>query len=206
VPQEAGTFDFLTAPEHLSIFGRLQGLSRRAARERTHQLLHELALWEHRAKLSWQLSGGLKRKLLVGMALIARPQILVLDEPTTGLDPNSRREVWSLIDSHKGDGATVLLTTHYMEEAEALCHQVAILGNGRVLAKGTVEEIRSLCKHRFKATYEDDGTARSIYGATHEDVVNEIERLGVPEYAVTKTSLEDLYLELTATPKEAQPV
>jgi ABC-type multidrug transport system ATPase subunit len=149
------------------------------------------------------LSGGLTRKLLVGMALLSRPQILVLDEPTTGLDPNSRREVWSVIDSLRVDGATVLLTTHYMEEAEALCSRVAILGGGRILATGSVEEVRSLCSNRFKATYEENGQRRTLYGVTHHEVVSQIEQLGVAEYAVTKTSLEDVYLELTRPARES---
>jgi ABC-type multidrug transport system ATPase subunit len=206
VPQEAGTFDVLKVEEHLLIFGRLHGLSRRAAHERADQMLLDLDLQAHRAKRSMELSGGLKRKLLVGMALMSRPPILVLDEPTTGLDPNARREVWSVVRSLRSEGATVLLTTHYMEEAEALCSRVAILGAGRILADGTVEEIRSLCRNRFKATYEEDGHTRTLYGGTHQAVVAEVERLGLTEYAVMKTSLEDLYIELTAKAPEADGV
>lgn len=206
VPQEAGTFDLLTPSDHLLIFGRLAGLSLANARKRREELLRDLDLVEHRSKLSMHLSGGLKRKLLVGMGLLSRPQLLVLDEPTTGLDPNSRREVWSVIRSLKGQGATVLLTTHYMEEAEALCSQVAILSAGRILAKGTVEEIRSLCRNRFKATYEENGESRILYGETHQDVVYQIERLGVAEYVVAKTSLEDLYVELTGKQREPELV
>jgi ABC-2 type transport system ATP-binding protein len=144
------------------------------------------------------------RKLVVGMALIGRPRVLILDEPTTGLDPNSRREVWAIIRSHQRAGATVLLTTHYMEEAEALCSRVAIMALGRIVAVGSVEEIRSLCRNRFKATYEEEGEPRVIYGETHQDVVAEVEARGIIEYALTKTSLEDLYLELTR-PAEASP-
>jgi ABC-type multidrug transport system ATPase subunit len=173
------------------------------ARERADAMLRDLDLQAHRAKLSMYLSGGLKRKLLVGMALMSRPPILVLDEPTTGLDPNARREVWSVVRSLRGEGATVLLTTHYMEEAEALCSRVAILGAGRILANGTVDEIRSLCRNRFKATFEDDGQQHTLYGGTHQEVVAAVERLGLAEYAVMKTSLEDLYIELTAkTPED----
>jgi ABC-2 type transport system ATP-binding protein len=206
VPQESGTFDMLKADEHLRVFGRLQGLSLKVARERTEQLLQTLDLAPHRHKLSWHLSGGLKRKLLMGMAIISHPPILVLDEPTTGLDPNSRREVWALIENRRAEGATVLLTTHYMEEAEALCDQVAILGLGRVLAKGSVDNIRSLCRNQFKATFQVNGTARTVLGKTHADVAQEVEAMGIPEYSLTKTSLEDLYLELTARTKGQEAV
>ncbi|MGH2602840.1 MAG: ABC transporter ATP-binding protein, partial [Dehalococcoidia bacterium] len=204
VPQEAGTFLQLTVTEHLLIFGRLHGLGRMAARERAAELLRDLDLEAHRDKLTMHLSGGLTRKLLVGMALLSRPQILVLDEPTTGLDPNSRREVWSVITSLRGEGATVLLTTHYMEEAEALCSRVAILGGGRILAMGSVEEVRALCRHRFKATYEQNGQSHTLYGGTHQEVVTAIEGLGVAEYAVAKTNLEDIYLELTGRARESK--
>jgi ABC-2 type transport system ATP-binding protein len=141
VPQEAGTFEVVTTEDHLKLFGRLRGLGIGAARARAEQLMQQLDLLPHRDKQSRHLSGGLRRKLLVGMALVADPRVLVLDEPTTGLDPRSRREVWDLITSVRSTGATVLLTTHYMEEAEALCNQVAIIGEGRVLARGTAVQL-----------------------------------------------------------------
>jgi ABC-type multidrug transport system ATPase subunit len=203
VPQEAGTFDGLTPTEHLRIFGQFRGLKRHQARLRTEELLRDLDLEAHRSKRAMFLSGGLKRKLLIGMAVVAKPPVLVLDEPTTGLDPNSRHEVWSMIWSMTGLGTTVLITTHNMEEAEALCDQVAIIGDGRMLARGSVEEIRSLSKAQFKAVYELDGRARSLYGTTHEEVLLGISKLGIKEYSLSKTSLEDLFMELTV--KSEQP-
>ncbi len=80
---------------------------------------------------------------------------------------------------------------------------MAILGGGRILAKGTVEQVRSLCRNRFKATYEENGQRRTLYGGTHHEVVSKVEKLGLAEYAVTKTSLEDVYLELTGRAREA---
>jgi ABC-2 type transport system ATP-binding protein len=198
VPQEADVFMALTPEEHLRLFGQLRGLNRSDARARAQELLHLLDLWEHRKKHSLHLSGGLKRKLLVGMAMVASPKVLVLDEPTTGLDPNARRQVWALIRSLKDEGASILLTTHNMEEAEAICSSVAILSGGRVLAKGTVEAIRGLCSNRFKGTYGTHGVVSAVYGQTHAEVVGRLEALGVEEYAVARTSLEDLYLELTS--------
>jgi ABC-2 type transport system ATP-binding protein len=198
VPQESGTFGALRTEEHLRIFGQLRGLTRSHARQRTEELLSVLGLLEHRRKLAGELSGGLTRKLLMGTAVMAWPRMLVLDEPTTGLDPNSRREVWGLIRSLCGDGGTVLLTTHYMDEAETLCNRVAIMGAGRILAGGTVDEIRAMCSQQFKVTYELDGAQQTLYGQTHQEVLGRVERMGLQEYALSKTSLEDLYLELTS--------
>jgi ABC-2 type transport system ATP-binding protein len=203
VPQEAGTFDLLRVGEHLLIFGRLHGLSRTAARERTEQVLRDLDLVSHRSRTTMHLSGGLRRKLLFGMALLGKPLILVLDEPTTGLDPNSRREVWAIISSLREQGATVLLTTHYMEEAEALCSQVAIIGGGRILASGSIADVRSLCRNRFKAIYEQHGQSHTLYGETRAQVLAEVARLDPDESSLPNTRLEDIYVELTSRSPEA---
>jgi ABC-2 type transport system ATP-binding protein len=197
VPQEANLFDVVTTEQHLRIFGRFHGLSHADCRRRAQALLASLDLVAHRDKLAWDLSGGLKRKLLVGLAMVANPPLLVLDEPTTGLDPRSRREVWALIASIRAQGATVLITTHYMDEAEALCNEVAIIGGGRILARGSIEDVRALCRNRYKATYEHNGSRLELFGETHQAVLGEIESLGVAEYSIGKTSLEDVYLELT---------
>ena len=200
VPQEASPYLHLTPLEHLTFFGRLHGLDRASAQRRAQELVADLGLGDHARVPSSQLSGGLKRKLLVANALVSEPPVLILDEPTTGLDPHSRREVWALIRSFRGQGTTVLITTHYMEEAEALCDQVAIIDSGRILARGTVEELRALCRNRYKAIYEgDDGNRHQvIYGQSHEQVVEALNRRGVQEFTIAKTNLEDLYLELTA--------
>jgi ABC-2 type transport system ATP-binding protein len=207
VPQEANPYFHLRPGEHLSLFGRLHGLSRAAARRRADELVVALGLSEHTRVPALQLSGGLKRKLLVGNALMAEPPVLVLDEPTTGLDPHSRREVWALVGSERGRGTTVLVTTHYMEEAEALCDQVAVMGGGRILAVGTVDELRGLCRNRYKATFggENGNQRQTLYGSTYEDVAAELSRRDIHEYSIGKTTLEDLYLELTSRSPEEAP-
>jgi ABC-2 type transport system ATP-binding protein len=204
VPQEANPYAHLTPAEHLVSFGRLHGLRASDARRRSNELLTALGLTDHARTQAARLSGGLKRKLLVANALMAEPPVLILDEPTTGLDPHSRREVWQLLRSLRDRGTTVLVTTHYMEEAETLCDKVAIIGTGRILAMGTIEELRGLCRNRYKATYGDgNGSDReTVYGPTYDAVVSELGRRGVQEYSVGKTTLEDLYLELTARPRE----
>lgn len=198
VPQEAAPYLHLTPTEHLSLFGRLHGLSRSQAQRRAQELMAALDLEQHARVTVNQLSGGLKRKLLVGNALVAEPPVLVLDEPTTGLDPHSRREVWALIRGFSGRGATILITTHYMEEAEALCDEVAIISGGRILAQGTIDQLRARCRYRFKATFTaTNGREEDVAGRSHEEVLDELASRGVREFAITKTSLEDLYLELT---------
>jgi ABC-type multidrug transport system ATPase subunit len=198
VPQEANPYPFLKPAEHLVLFGRLHGMSKGHAERRSRELLSVLGLEEHAAKVAMHLSGGLKRKLLVGIAMMAEPRLLVLDEPTTGLDPHSRREVWGLIRSLRLVGTTVLITTHYMDEAEILSDRVAVIGAGRILAEGTVEDLRRLCRNRFKALYEDDlGERQTVYGLTQHEVTGELERIGVSEYSLMRANLEDLYLELT---------
>ena len=199
VPQEASPYQHLKPHEHLVFFGRLHGMSRSQARGRADELMAALGLEEHAGATAVRLSGGLKRKLLVGSALMAEPSLLVLDEPTTGLDPHSRREVWALLESLRGRGTTILITTHYMDEAEALCDRVAVMGAGRILAMGTVEELRGLCQRRYKATFENGaGQRQTVFGAAYDDVVDELARLDIHEYTIGKTTLEDLYLELTS--------
>ena len=117
VPQEARLFDGLSVHQHLRIFGVLRGLSRRDARHRTDELIEQLDLKAHRNVPSERLSGGLRRRLLVGVAMLAEPDVLILDEPTVGLDVESRQRLWDVIQSYRQRDAAVLLTTHYMEEA-----------------------------------------------------------------------------------------
>lgn len=167
VPQEASPYPHLTPKEHLVLFGRLHGLSRQQANQRAVELMTALGLQNHEKKVAEQLSGGLKRKLLVANALIAQPPILILDEPTTGLDPHSRREVWALMRSLRSQGTTILITTHYMDEAENLSDLVAVISAGRILTQGTVEEIRARSRNRYKATFGNNGDQRAVYGETH---------------------------------------
>ena len=197
VPQEAQPYDHLKPREHLALFGRLRGLSRAEAGRRADDMIRVLGLGEHLGKTARMLSGGLKRKLLVGTALMGDPPILVLDEPTTGLDPHARREVWGLLRSLRGRGRTIVMTTHYMEEAEEMCDDIALISSGRIYVQGTVESLRARCQNRFKATYEDGTNHATIAGSTSEEVLAELQRLGIEEFALTKASLEDVYMELT---------
>ncbi len=203
VPQEAQPYDHLKPREHLALFGRLRGLSRSEAGRQADEMIALLGLGEHLGKTARMLSGGLKRKLLVGTALMGDPPILVLDEPTTGLDPHARREVWALLRSLRTRGCTIVMTTHYMGEAEELCDEIALISAGRIFVQGTVEDLRERCRNPFKAAYADGINHATIAGSSSEEVLRELARRGIEQFTLTKASLEDVYLELTAEALES---
>ena len=206
VPQEAGLFDYLTVREHLLYFGRLKGLEGQSLANRVKRLMRELTLEEHSAKRASELSGGLKRKVLVAIAMISQPRALILDEPTTGLDPHARREVWELVRRCQQDEVGVLLTTHYMEEAECLSDRIGIISQGQLLAVGTMQELRERITSRFKLTYtpvssDDHNHERvTVYGRSVDELHARVNALQLEEYDLAKTNLEDIYLELTESP------
>ncbi len=142
VPQHLNFDQDLTVEENLELHGRLHHLKKSARLERIDELLKFVELAEVRKSFVRELSGGMKRRLLIIRALIHRPQILFLDEPTVALDPQVRRKIWELIKSLKAQGITILLTTHYIEEAESLCDRVAILNRGKLVA---LDATKNLC-------------------------------------------------------------
>jgi daunorubicin resistance ABC transporter ATP-binding subunit len=142
VPQTNTLDRQLSVLENLEFHGRYFGLSRRQAAARAEQLLEQFKLGD-RAKASVQeLSGGMAQRLMVARALVHGPQILFLDEPTSGIDPQTRLALWEILRDLHAAGQTILLTTHYMEEADALCDRLAIIDNGKVLALGTPAELK----------------------------------------------------------------
>ena len=200
VPQEATLFDYLTVHQHLRIFAKLRGASPRDARSRAEELVGELDLLPHRDRPINKLSGGLKRRVLVGIAAVAWPPLMILDEPTTGLDPQSRRHVWSLLRRHREAGTFVLLTTHNMEEAEALCDRVGIIRDGQLLALDTITNLRAEHGLEFKVTYFPNGRTGegvTLYGSDDRELVARVLKLGFSQYSVARASLEDVYLALT---------
>lgn len=141
VPQHLNFDQDLTVEENLELHARLHHLTKPARRERIDELLKFVDLEKVRKSFVRELSGGMKRRLLIIRALIHRPKILFLDEPTVALDPQVRRKIWELIKTLKAQGITIVLTTHYIEEAEALCDRVAILNRGKLVALDTTENI-----------------------------------------------------------------
>jgi len=131
-PQETAVYPYLTGIENMELFGNLYALNMETLRKRSNMLLEKLGLAKDAKRKVEKYSGGMKRRLSLIMALIHDPQIVFLDEPTVGMDPQSRRAVWDFMKDLKKDRKTVFLTTHYMEEAEALCDQVGIIDHGRL--------------------------------------------------------------------------
>jgi lipooligosaccharide transport system ATP-binding protein len=143
VPQE-DTLDLeLTVRENLLTYGRYFGLRRDIIRERTARLLEFVQLVERAADQVEPLSGGMKRRLTIARSLISEPEILLLDEPTTGLDPQARHVVWDRLYRLKQQGVTLVLTTHYMDEAEQLCDRLVVMDNGKIAAEGSPRELIS---------------------------------------------------------------
>jgi len=141
VPQHLNFDQDLTVEENLELHARLHHLKKFERRERIDELLKFVELEKVRKSFVRELSGGMKRRLLIVRALIHRPKILFLDEPTVALDPQVRRRIWALIKNLKAQGITIVLTTHYIEEAEALCDRVAILKSGRTVALDTTKNL-----------------------------------------------------------------
>ncbi len=137
--QTTALFDYLTAGELVELFGNLYGVDQPAAR--VERLLRQVGLLEKRNSRVDQMSGGQQQRLSIALGLVNDPVVTFLDEPTTGLDPSARRDLWQTVRNIRDDGATVVLTTHYMEEAEILCDRVAIMDRGRIIALDTPREL-----------------------------------------------------------------
>jgi len=140
--QFAAVDEMLTGRENLQMFGRLFDLSAGAARRRANELLERFDLADAADRPARTYSGGMRRRLDLASSLLTRPRVLFLDEPTTGLDPRSRNEIWSVVRELVREGTTVLLTTQYLEEADQLAEQIAVIDHGRVIAQGTGSELK----------------------------------------------------------------
>ncbi|HEY5073654.1 MAG TPA: ABC transporter ATP-binding protein [Pyrinomonadaceae bacterium] len=203
-PQEAGVFERLTVREHFELFARLKHLSKREAREAAREVIEELGLSAETNKSVGALSGGQRRRILIGLALLGRPPLLVLDEPTTGLDPSSRRAVWSVIRRAVAVGATVILSTHYMEEAERLSDRIGVIAAGRLIAFGTLDELLARMDRSYRLSYRDPidplSDLKIRYCASFAQAQQHIARELLSEYSIARASLEDVYFNLTGEP------
>jgi ABC-2 type transport system ATP-binding protein len=141
-PQENIFYKSLTCEENLRFFGRLYGLSNQACRKQAQDCLELVGLSDRAKSIAENLSGGMQRRLSMAIALVHQPQLVVLDEPTTGLDIEARYEIWELIRKLCGQDTAILLTTHMLEEAERLCNRIGIIKQGSLLTEGSLEELR----------------------------------------------------------------
>jgi len=151
--QTAALYPQLTVTELLSLFGTFY-----ARHQPVERLLEDLELGEKRNAQTKNLSGGQRQRLSVALALVNDPEVVFLDEPTTGLDPAARQGLWTVVRRLKGEGRTILMTTHYMEEAEALCEDIALLGGGRIVARGSAIDL----KERFGGETLEEVYMRSV--------------------------------------------
>jgi len=224
VPQELAIYEELSGRENLEFWGRMAGLSRQEARARTTELLEALSLADRAADAVKTYSGGMKRRINLGCALLHRPQLLLLDEPTVGIDPQARLNILEFIRKLRGSGTAILYTTHYLEEAETLCQRIGIIDKGRLLAEGTLSELQErlggdrvfVLEADFTATKPDSWDDfhqrfRIIQKADHQLVVAAVgkrdpaeclkELLGLPvrveNVMLKRPSLNDVFLQLT---------
>jgi lipooligosaccharide transport system ATP-binding protein len=210
----------LTVLENLTVYARYFGLSRRVARERATELIDFVQLTERAGDKVDPLSGGMKRRLTIARALVNDPELVLLDEPTTGLDPQARHLVWERLFRLKQRGVTLVLTTHYMDEAEQLCDRLVVMDAGRIVAEGSPRALierystREVVEARFEDGSQDSAAGKLdgvgvrlevlpdrllIYADDGDGAVAQVHARGVAPASmlVRRSSLEDVFLHLT---------
>jgi ABC-2 type transport system ATP-binding protein len=223
--QAAALDPMLTGRENLALFGRLRGMRRSGARRRADELIEQFDMQHAADRRVHTYSGGMVRRIDIAAALVDMPKVLFLDEPTTGLDPRSRRDVWALVSSLSAQDITVLLTTQYLEEADVLSDSIVILDAGQVIASGTADDLKrrmgfSYCEvtpvnpadlsRIFAVVADIEGAEVDVATntvsvpapdgvATLVDVLRRVERLGVDlhDISLRRPSLDEVFLHLT---------
>ncbi len=219
--------NLLTGEENLNLMADLHHLERRAGRRRTAELLAQFDLVDAARKPVSTYSGGMRRRLDLAMTMVGTPRIIFLDEPTTGLDPRSRRTMWQIIRDLVTGGVTIFLTTQYLEEADQLAHRIALLDHGQLIAEGSPAELKRLIPGgHIQLHFDDpqrlDAAARAFDGAARDDdaltlqvpsdggvrslraLLDQLDRdsIEVTGLAVHTPDLDDVFLTLTGQPKE----
>lgn len=228
--QYAAVDEYLSGRENLEMMGRLYHLSRAYSKVRAEELLAQFDLMEAANRPVKTYSGGMRRRLDLAVSLIATPPIIFLDEPTTGLDPRSRLQMWDVIEKLKKDGATILLTTQYLEEADKLADKIAVIDHGKIIALGTANELKaSVGSDQIEIVVDDksdfekalkhiDGKVlhsnkeERLIRVTSDGSVADIKRvldamyeaqIGITSFSVHKPTLDDVFLKLTGHGTEA---
>lgn len=206
----------LTVQQNLEVFGRYFNMPKKTAREKAQKLLEFIAMEHRKSAPVSELSGGMMRRLVLARALINNPELLILDEPTTGLDPQSRHQVWEKLEELRSEGLSILLTTHYMEEASRLCGRLIIMDHGEILVQGKPaelirehtgrnvieiakpgDELRELLRSK-DLSYDDLGHRILIYGEENDQLFDIIrERFCIDNCSLRMSTLEDVFLRLT---------
>jgi ABC-2 type transport system ATP-binding protein len=175
VPQELALYEDLPAVDNLRYWGKAYGLRGTALEDRVATVLELIGLADRAKDLPKQFSGGMKRRLNFGCGVVHQPKVLLLDEPTVGVDPQSRAKLFDLVETERNSGACVLYTTHYMEEAERLCDSLAIIDHGKIIAQGTVAELKAQLGARdalqLNGQFPDSATSEAIEGL-REDIAD----------------------------------
>ena len=231
--QLASVDEDLTGRENLVLLGRLLGLKRSVAKERADELLDAFGLSEAAGRLVKNYSGGMRRRLDISASIVVTPELMFLDEPTTGLDPRSRNQVWDIIRALVEGGTTILLCTQYLEEADQLADGIAVIDHGKVIAEGTPGQLKAsvgtgalhvrlldpgqrpdaervLSNELGSVTLEADSSALSVACADPDrgaEAVAELSRAGVriADFSLGQPSLDEVFLALTGHPAEEDP-
>ncbi len=167
VPQDLAIYPDLTARENLLFFGRLYGMDKAGLKVRVDEVLDIVGLSDRANDRAEEYSGGMKRRLNIGIGLLHQPRLLILDEPTVGVDPQSRNAILESVESLAASGMAVLYTTHYMEEAERLCDRVGVIDEGRLQAEGTRRELVALVGQQDRVSLEATGDLEAAAAALH---------------------------------------
>ena len=219
VPQEFNFQIFEKVEDIVTTQGGFFGLSLRQSRQRCHKLLKELGLWDKRAVPGRFLSGGMKRRLLIARGLIHRPKVLILDEPTAGVDIDLRRTLWRYLKKINDEGITIILTTHYLEEAESLCDRIAIINQGRIVEDDSklnlLEKLRCVSftldversaaelpeSDRFHLKQQENGQVELAMNRDHSlnDAFDFLSQHGISVRGMRNTTnrLEEIFVDIT---------
>jgi ABC-2 type transport system ATP-binding protein len=219
VPQEGRPLRALTPWDHIYNWLKIRGETTNSASKKTTEVLKRLDLYSAKDIPALNLSGGMKQKILVGMAMATESPLLFLDEPTIGLDPVSRRQVWSVIKEWKNKGITIVLTTHYMDEAELLSDSIFILDKGKIVSSGTINDLRNTIDYRIRIDIHEldkypalyvkelfdsfgklvDIGSNSVRLFTYESNLKEVSELAINNalsFTVSPITLDDIFVNL----------